>query len=119
MVNPALLEQELAAAEVAWKDGNEGKARVCARRAVALVTEAWLAGLPDPLWRGDAMEHLRQIQRQVSLPLPVRQAAERLSTAVPGRHAAPFTIDPLADARVIIEYLAANTNESRKGFADV
>jgi hypothetical protein len=52
MVNSALIEQELAAAEVAWKDGNEGKARVCARRAVALVTEVWLAGLPNPLWRG-------------------------------------------------------------------
>jgi len=109
MVNPALLEQELGAAEAAWKDGNEGKARVCARRAVALVTEAWLAGLPDPLWRGDAMEHLRQIQRHASLPFPVRQAAERLTTAVPRRQAAPFTADPLADARVIIDYLVANT----------
>lgn len=52
MVDSALIEQELAAAEVAWKDGNEGKARVCARRAVSLVTETWLAGLPNPLWRG-------------------------------------------------------------------
>ena len=110
MVNSALIEQEFAAAEVAWKDGNEGKARVCARRAVALVTEVWLAGLPNPLWRGDAMERLRQIQRHASLPLPVRQAAERLSTAIPKRYAVPFTIDPLADARVIIEYLAANTS---------
>lgn len=51
MVNHALVEDELAAAEIARKDGKDGKARVCARRAVALVTEAWLAGLPDPLWR--------------------------------------------------------------------
>ena len=111
MVNQTLLDQELAAAELAWNDGNDGKARVCARRAVALVTEAWLAGLPEPLWRGDAMEHLRQIQRQASFPLSVRQAAERLSTAVPRRDAAPFTTDPLADARVIIEYFAAGTRE--------
>ena len=46
-----------------------------------------------------------------AFPLPVRQAAERLSTAVPRRDAAPFTTDPLADARVIIEYLAADTRE--------
>ena len=111
MVNSALIEQELAAAEVAWKDGNEGKARVCARRAVALATEAWLASLPHPPWRGDGMEHLRQIQRHASFPLPIRQAAERLSTTVPRRYAAPFTIDPRADARVIIEYLAPNTKE--------
>jgi hypothetical protein len=42
-----------------------------------------------------------------------------LSTTIPRRYAAPFTIDPLADARVIIEYLAANTKEPRKGLADV
>ena len=111
MVNQTLLDQELAAAVKASNDGNDGKARVCARRAVALVAEGWLAGLPEPLWRGDAMEHLRQIQRQPSFPLPVRQAAERLSTAVPRRDAAPFTTEPLADARVIIEYFTAGTSE--------
>jgi hypothetical protein len=111
MVHAARIEQELAAAEAARKDGNEGKARVCARRAVALVTEAWLAGLPNTLWRGDAMEHLRQIQRHGSLPVSVREAAERLTTGVPRRQAAPFTTDPLADARIIIEYLAANIKE--------
>jgi len=111
MVNQALLDQELAAAEVAWKDGNDGKARVCARRAVGLVTEAWLAGLPEPLWRGDAMEHLRRIHQLEAFPVPVRQAAERLSTAVPRRDAAPFTTEPLADARVIIEYFTAGTRE--------
>ena len=36
MVNQTLLDQELAKAELAWNDGNDGKARVCARRAVAL-----------------------------------------------------------------------------------
>ncbi len=112
MVNASRSEQELAAAEIARKDGNEGKARVCARRAVAFAIEAWLAGRPEPSWRGDAMEHLRQIQRHASFPLSVRQAAERLSTAVPQRQAAPFTTDPHADARVIIEYLAANTRET-------
>jgi len=111
MGNAALIEQELVTAEVAWKDGNEGKARVCARRAVALATAAWLPRLPDPPWRGDAMAHLRQLQQQPSLPLPIRQAAERLSTTVTRRHAAPFTTDPIGDARVIVAYLAANTEE--------
>ena len=114
MVNAALIEQELAAAEAAWKNGNEGKARVCARRAVALATEAWLARLSDQPWRGDAMEHLRRIQQHASFPLSVRQAAERLSTTVTRRHAAPFTTDPIGDARVIIAHLAGQT----KGTAD-
>lgn len=106
MSHVTMIERELAAAEVACTQGNEGKARVCARRAVALAAESWLARLPEPLWRGDAMEHLRRIQ-QGTFPLPVRQAAERLTTAVTRRHELPFTSDPISDARLIIEHLTA------------
>ena len=100
-----LIEQELAAAQAAQQEGNHGKTRVCARRAVARATEAWLARLPSPRWRGDAMAHLRQIQQDESFPLPIRQAAERLSTPVTRQHATPFTTDPIADARLIIAHL--------------
>ena len=102
-----MIERELAAAEAARQDSNDGKARVCARRAVALATNAWLARIPIPRWRGDAMAHLRQIQQDASFPLPIRQAAERLSTAVTRQHAAPFTTDPIADAKLIIAYLGS------------
>jgi len=112
MTPAALIEQELAAAEAARKNSNDGKARVCARRAVALATEAWLARLPLPRWRGDAMEHLRQIQQDASFPLPIRQAAERLSTPVTRQLAAPFTTDPVADARLIIAHLGSTTSDN-------
>ena len=107
MTPAVLIEQELAAAEVARQDNNDGKARVCARRAVALATEAWLAQRSIPRWRGDAMAHLRQIQQDASFPLPIRQAAERLSTPVTRQHAVPFTTDPIADARLIIAHLSS------------
>jgi len=106
-----LIEQELAVGEAAWKDANEGKARVCARRAVARATEAWLEGFPVRPWSGDAMEHLRQIQQDASFPLPIRQAAERLSTTVTQRQSAPFTIDPIGDARLIIAFFCMNTSD--------
>ena len=70
-----LIEEELAAAQAAQQEGNHGKARVCARRAVARATESWFTRLPFPRWRGDAMAHLRQIQQDTSFPLPIRQAA--------------------------------------------
>ena len=104
----ALIQQELAAAEAAWKHANEGKARVCARRAVARATEEWMAPLTTPRWHGDAMEHLRQIQQDASFPLPVRQAAERLSTKVTQQQTAPFTIDPISDAKLIIAHFSAS-----------
>ncbi|MDE3049403.1 MAG: hypothetical protein KGJ48_05820, partial [Nitrospirota bacterium] len=75
MTPAALIEQELAAAEAARQDRNDGKARVCARRAVGLAVEAWFAQLPIPRRRGDAMAHLRQIQQDGAFPLPIRQAA--------------------------------------------
>jgi hypothetical protein len=51
------------------------------------------------------MAHLRQIQQDGTFPLPIRQAAERLSTPVTRQHAAPFTTDPVADAKLIIAHL--------------
>jgi hypothetical protein len=108
MTPAALIEQELAAAQAAQQNSNDGKARVCARRAVAIATEAWLARLPLPRWRGDAMEHLRQIQQDASFPLPIRQAAERLSSPVTRQHTTPFTTDPVADARLIIAHLGSH-----------
>ena len=107
MTPAALIEQELAAAEAAQHDGNDGKARVCARRAVARATEVWIARLPSSPWHGDAMARLRHIQQDASFPLPIRQAAERLSTSVTRQHATPFTTDPVADARLIIAHLSS------------
>jgi len=58
------------------------------------------------------MAHLRQIQQDASFPLPIRQAAERLSTSVTRQHAAPITTDPVADARLIIAYLSSSTSDN-------
>jgi hypothetical protein len=70
MNQPELIQQELSMAEEALKGGNEGKARVCARRAVGLADEVWLAKQSDQHFRGDAMAHLRRIQQDLSPPFP-------------------------------------------------
>jgi uncharacterized protein (UPF0147 family) len=105
MAWPTPITRELVGAAAAWKSGNDGKARVCARRAVALADEAWLAQQASLSWSGDAMAHLRRIQQDVSFPSSVRQAAERLTTTVTQKHAAPFTTDPIGDASTVIECL--------------
>lgn len=105
MTQVALIEQELKAAEAACKMGNDGKARVCARRAVAIADDAWLAKQSDQPFRGDALAHLRRIQQDMSVPLSIREAAVRLSTAVTQKDSAPFSTDPIGDARIIIAYL--------------
>jgi hypothetical protein len=101
------INQELSAAEEALKTGNDGRARVCARRAVALADEAWLAQRATQTFRGDALAHLRRIQGDGSLPSDVREAAERLCTTVTQKDSTPFSTDPIGDARLIIAYLTA------------
>lgn len=102
------IKQELSAAENAWESGNEGKARVCARRAVARADELQLTRKSCQPFRGDAMAHLRRIQQDDSLPLAVREAAERLKTAVTQKHCSTFSTDPIGDARIIIASLVEN-----------
>ncbi|HMZ55830.1 MAG TPA: hypothetical protein PKV55_06900 [Nitrospira sp.] len=102
------IDRELSAARLAWEQGQDGKARVCARRAVAAADRAWLSAAGDPLWQGDALAHLRRIQQQQAFPNQVRQAAERLTTAVTRRHDAPFTSDPVSDAALIIGHLTVD-----------
>ena len=110
MTPKALIEREIAAAEAARQERNDGKARVCARRAVAHAIEAWIAQFSVPGWRGDAMAYLRKIQEDASFPLPIRQAAERLGTPVTRQHTAPFATDPVADAKFIIAHLDSITS---------
>ena len=44
--------------------------------------------------------------------LTTRQAAERLVTPVTRQHAAPFTTNPVADARLIIAHLSSNASDN-------
>ena len=105
MTQLTLIEQEFRAAEEALKIANEGKARVCARRAVALADDVWLAKQSDRSFRGDALAHLRRIQQDLSLPLSIRQAVECLTTTVLRKDSVLFTTNPIGDVRIIIEWL--------------
>lgn len=108
MTQVELTEQELAAAEEALKIGNHGKVRVCGRRTVTLAQDVWLAKQSAKTFRGDAMAHLRRIQQDLSILLPIRQTAERLSTTVTRKYSAPFTTNPIGDARIILAHLTPN-----------
>lgn len=106
------VEDELAQAEQAWKDGNEGRARVCARRAVSAALDHWRDMRGEAPLPGDTLAHLAWIQERHGIfPREVISAARRLSTKVTERARAPFSTDPLADARLIVDYLMKTTVE--------
>jgi hypothetical protein len=86
----------------AWRAaGNEGRARVCARRAAgfALAASAGITGRPN------AYESLRRAARAPALSDAVREAAARLCVRVTEAHRLPHLEDPLEDARLIVEEL--------------
>ena len=99
------IKQELAKAAEGLQSGNEGLARVCVRRAVALAAQHWAEQRHLPNWQGDAMYQLRKIQEQTTFPLPVREAAQRLLTKVTEQAQLPMTTDPITDARIILDHL--------------
>lgn len=81
--------------------GNEGRARVCARRAAGFGLSLARGGSNRP----NAYELLREAADDQELPEPIRQAAARLSARVTPAHRLPHGEDPLADARLILEDL--------------
>ena len=103
------IEQELVKASEGLKNGNDGLARVCARRAVAMAAQHWAEQRNLPTWQGDAMHQLRQIQRETTFPLSVREAAQRLLTKVTEQAQSPMATDPITDAHIILHHLNSGT----------
>ncbi len=101
---PAEIQFELDSAAAAQKEGNHGKARVCARRAVgkAFVMTEYYTQLIRPV---SANESLKLISDNNGLAPDVRDAARRLSTSVAEAETAQVSKEPVMDALVIIRAL--------------
>ncbi|MEE9514116.1 MAG: hypothetical protein V3V46_08560 [Anaerolineales bacterium] len=99
------IRRELEDADRARIDGNEGRARVCARRAAG-----WAVSIARSLTEGKGIESnaydmLRWLAQQSDTPDAARSAATRLSARVSHDHTLPFPEDPIEDARMICEAL--------------
>jgi len=99
------IETELAQAHKAREAGNEGQARVCARRAAGIAIREWYRRRFGTGWHGDALKQLQRLQEDVLVPERVREAARRLTTRVDFDHTLPFEDDPIEDARGIVEFV--------------
>jgi hypothetical protein len=103
---------ELDRARAALEEDNQGKARVCCRRAAGAAIRRWLARHPaPPEWGQTAIAQLRTIAGQESLPAPVRRAAARLSTTVSREHTLPFDENPIDDALTIIRHFQSSPGD--------
>lgn len=100
-------EAELERARAARQAGNEGRARVCARRAAGRALQAYYRQLSGSAWVGDALAQLNRLKADEAMPPALRARAARLTTVVDFHHRLPFPEDPLADAREIVAHVAA------------
>jgi len=100
------IRAELDRARAALSEGNDGKARVCARRAAGVVLAAHYRSKGEGEWSGDAQTLLGKAASDEALSPGGREAAARLTTSVTQRDSGPFSTDPVADALLIISDLS-------------
>jgi hypothetical protein len=94
-------EREMEQAESARQDGNEGRCRVCARRAAGIVVTEYYARQGLPSGRASALDLLRRLHADPNLPPAIAPALEHLLVHVDTEfHLAPG-VDLIADARML------------------
>lgn len=104
-----LAESEFVSGEQALGITNEGRARVCGRRAVGIFIQTISSHLHVD-YGSHAMANLRNIEADGSLPDEIRSAAARLLGGARSISASKaFSEDPLSDAARIINYFVAAT----------
>ncbi len=99
---PEEVENELRQAQDSMNEGNDGKARVCARRAVAkaFLMSRFSRGVERSV---SAMDSLRLIAGSEEMPEQIRDAARRLSVSVTEN--IPMSQRPVDDAILIVKLL--------------
>lgn len=97
-------ESELTTAAAARERGNEGMARVCARRAAGAAAGEYLHrhALPSP---ATAYDRLRVLASDPSISAEIQELAGRFLVRITPEHQLPIDADLLADARRLAELL--------------
>jgi hypothetical protein len=101
----ALIAVERARALAARAEGNEGKVRVCARRAAGIAIAHWRERQGREIRGSDALSLLKGLRDDPAAPAKVREAAERLTARVTPEFTSPHAEDPLDDADIVIRRL--------------
>jgi hypothetical protein len=101
----AEIQSELEKAILARERGNEGQARVCARRAAGVAVREYLSrrGIRPP--SPSAYDLLQLIQADPSLPVDLKQIADHLTVRVTEEFKLPVEVDLVAEAGTFCDRL--------------
>ncbi len=98
-------EREMAMAEQARNQGNEGKARVCARRAAGIVADEYMKrqGVSTP--NATAYDRVRMLADWPDIPAGVSKVVEHMTLRVDMDFQLPADLDLVEDARWLADVL--------------
>jgi hypothetical protein len=99
------LDKELDTAVAARLRGNEGMARVCARRAAGIIVGEYLTRMGYEMHTPSVIARLRFLLTLHELPEGTRQVAEHLLIHLDQEHKLPIEADLVAEARWLAETL--------------
>lgn len=92
---------ELNQAEQARHSGNEGRARVCARRAAGHVIDEYLRRKGNRATGGSAYNQIQFLASQPGLSHQVYEILEHLMLRVTPEHKLPVEVDLLSEVRIL------------------
>jgi HEPN domain-containing protein len=99
------IEAELEKAEKARARGNEGQARVCARRAAGLAVREYLSRRGIRTLSTSAYDLLNLLKNEPKLSHDLKQIASHLTLRVTEEFKLPVDVDLIAEARTLSEEL--------------
>ncbi len=102
---PDQVNKELARAEQARQQQNEGMARVCARRAAGFMAQFYLEKMGMDIQKINALEALYIFSQKNELPASLRRSAELLTMRVTPEHQLPIDADLIHEAKKFIQEL--------------
>ncbi|MGW8249329.1 MAG: hypothetical protein ACWGO1_01715 [Anaerolineales bacterium] len=99
------IQAELEMAENARARGNEGMARVCARRAAGMAAGEYISQRGLPFLATSAYDRLKFLSGSDAVPRDIRHVAAHFLLRVTPDHSLPVETDLIADARWLIDRL--------------
>ncbi|MBC7878398.1 MAG: hypothetical protein H7Y59_14605 [Anaerolineales bacterium] len=99
------MEAEFERAEQARTKGNEGQARVCARRAAGIAIRDYLTRHGTHIPSTSAYDLLNLLKEDSLLPPDLRLIADHLTVRVTEEFKLPVEADLIAEARLLCKWL--------------
>ncbi len=102
------IKEELLLAKQSRQEGNEGRARVCARRAAGSASKEYLEKKGITQKQENAIQSLLIFGQLGDLPDQVQKAVDWLVQRVNQDHNLPPEVDLIHEAGVVIQYIEAD-----------